>query len=52
MHLSHQEIGLLTGCARQTVTTLLNEFRNAGLIDFSREGFTMKQYAALQKMAS
>jgi CRP-like cAMP-binding protein len=52
MHLSHQEIGLLTGCARQTVTTLLNEFRNAGLIDFSREGFTIKQYAAPQKMAS
>ncbi len=51
MHLSHHEIGLLTGCARQTVTTVLNEFRKAGLIDFSREGFTLKQYRELQKLA-
>ena len=51
MHLSHHEIGLLTGCARQTVTTFLNEFRNAGLIEFSREGITIKQYKALQNLA-
>ena len=51
MHLSHQEIAFLTGSARQTVTTTLNELRSAGLIDFSREAFTIKQFDKLKKMS-
>lgn len=51
MHLSHQEIALLVGAARQTVTTTLNEFRSKGLIDFSRQGFVIKQLSALQKLS-
>lgn len=51
MHLSHQEIAFLTGSARQTVTTTLNEFRNAGFIDFSREAFTIKQFEELKKVS-
>jgi CRP/FNR family transcriptional regulator, cyclic AMP receptor protein len=51
MHLSHQEIAFLTGSARQTVTTTLNEFRSGGLIDFSREGITIRQFETLQQMA-
>lgn len=50
-HLSHQEIAFLTGAARQTVTTTLNEFRSSGLIDFSREGITIKDFARLQSLA-
>lgn len=49
MHLSHQEIAFLTGSSRQTVTTTLNEFRSADLIDFSRDGITIKHFDALKK---
>ena len=51
MHLSHRDIGLLTGSARQTATTTLNEFRSMGLIDFSRRGITIKQFEKLQLLA-
>jgi CRP-like cAMP-binding protein len=51
MHLSHQEIALLTGAARQTITTTLNEFRSQGLIDFSRQGITIKQFDKLRRLA-
>ena len=51
MHLSHQEIALLTGSARQTITTTLNEFRSQGLIDFSRQGITIKQFEKLQRLS-
>ncbi|MGH2567365.1 MAG: helix-turn-helix domain-containing protein, partial [Bacteroidota bacterium] len=48
-HLSHQEIALLVGAARQTVTTTLNEFRSEGLIDFSRQGFVIQKLDQLKK---
>lgn len=51
MHLSHQEIALLTGSARQTVTTILNQLRTEKLIDFSRSGMTLKDMAALERLA-
>lgn len=47
-HLSHQEIALLVGAARQTVTTTLNEFRSEELIDFSRQGFVIKNLDQLR----
>lgn len=50
-HLSHQEIALLTGSARQTVTTTLNEFRALDLIDFSRKGITIKEFEKLRQLA-
>lgn len=52
MHLSHQEIGLLTGAARQTVTTMLNELRSAGIIDFSRKEILIKDLPRLKALAS
>lgn len=51
MHLSHQEIALLVGAARQTVTTTLNEFRSEGLIDFSRQGFVIRKFDQLKKLS-
>ncbi len=51
MHLTHQEIALLTGAARQTITTTLNEFRTLGLIDFSRQEITIKQFDKLKRLA-
>ena len=51
VHLSHQEIALLTGTARQTVTTTLNEFRSIGVLDFSRQGIIIKQFGKLQAIA-
>jgi CRP/FNR family transcriptional regulator, cyclic AMP receptor protein len=51
MHLSHQEIALLTGAARQTVTTILNQLRTEKLIDFSRAGMTLNDMAVLEKLA-
>jgi len=52
MHLSHQEIALLTGAARQTVTTTLNEFRDLGIIDFSRKEMVIKQVEKLKSIAT
>jgi CRP/FNR family cyclic AMP-dependent transcriptional regulator len=51
LHLSHQEIGLLTGSARQTVTTTLNEFRSLGLIDFSSRDLTVKDLEKLRRLS-
>lgn len=50
-HLSHQEIALLVGAARQTVTTTLNEFRSQELIDFSRQGFVIKKLDQLRTIS-
>ena len=51
MHLSHQDIAFLTGAARQTVTTTLNEFRSMCLLDFSRSEIVIKQYDRLRALA-
>ncbi len=48
--LSHQDIGYLTGCARQTVTTVLNKLRSEDIIDFDRKQFLIKNYNQLKKM--
>lgn len=52
MHLSHQEIALLTGSARQTVTTILNDLRSQGYIDFSRKGMTLKDMEGLRGLVA
>lgn len=49
--LTQQEIALLTGSARQTVTTTLNEFRSAGILDFSRTTITIKDFRKLKRLA-
>lgn len=49
--LTQQEIALLTGSARQTVTTTLNEFRSMGLLDFSRTTITIKDFGKLKRLA-
>jgi CRP-like cAMP-binding protein len=51
MHLSHQEIALLTGAARQTVTTVLNQLRADNLIDFSRSGMKLNDMSALERLS-
>ena len=38
-YLTHKNIGNLIGTSRQTVTTLLNELKEQGLIDFNRKQF-------------
>lgn len=50
-YLSHHDIALLTGSTRQTVTSTLNEFRSLGILDFSRQGFTIKDYERLKEIA-
>jgi CRP/FNR family cyclic AMP-dependent transcriptional regulator len=50
-HLTHQEIAFLTGAARQTVTTTLNDFRDSGILDFSRDGFTIRDLDQLRKIS-
>jgi CRP/FNR family transcriptional regulator, cyclic AMP receptor protein len=48
--LSHQDIGYLTGCARQTVTTVLNKLRNDDILDFDRKHFLIKNYHKLKML--
>lgn len=49
--LTHQEIALLTGSARQTTTSILDELRKSGVIEFSRDSFTITDYEKLRKLA-
>jgi CRP/FNR family transcriptional regulator, cyclic AMP receptor protein len=49
-NLSHQEIGLLIGAARQTVTTYMNDFRTEGIIDFSRTEIVIINIQRLRDM--
>ncbi|MDX1905966.1 MAG: Crp/Fnr family transcriptional regulator [Bacteroidia bacterium] len=46
-YLTHQEIASYTGTSRQTVTTLLNEFRDKGWINFDRKRFHIRDEKAL-----
>jgi CRP/FNR family transcriptional regulator, cyclic AMP receptor protein len=47
-YLTHQEIANFTGTSRQTVTTILNEFREAGLLDFDRRRMVVRDLSGLQ----
>jgi len=48
--LSHQDIGYLTGCARQTVTSILNKLREERLIDFDRKQLLINDYKKLKSL--
>ena len=47
-YLTHQEIASYTGTSRQTVTTVLNQFREQGLLDFDRRRITIRKLQDLQ----
>ncbi len=49
--LTHEEIGLLTGAARQTVTSTLNEFKKQGLLEFDRRCWRFPKMDELKEMA-
>lgn len=49
--LTHEEIGKLIGAARQTVTSMLNQFREHGLLEFDRKSWRIKDLSALKKLA-
>lgn len=46
-YLTHQEIASYTGTSRQTVTTVLNEFREQGVLDFDRKRITVRDVERL-----
>ena len=46
--LSQQELGYLVGMSRQSVTTLMNEWRHGGIIDFDRQHLTITNRSLLQ----
>jgi CRP-like cAMP-binding protein len=49
--LSHQEIAYLTASSRQTVTTVLNDLKSKGLIDFTRKSLTINNFEELKVLA-
>ena len=49
--LTHEEMGLLVGAARQTVTSVLNNFRQKDIIEFDRRSCCIKNKAALREIA-
>lgn len=51
-YLTHQEIAYLTSLSRQTVTVHLNEFRDAGLISFDRQGISVLDEDGLKHVSS
>ena len=50
-YLTHQEIASYTGTSRQTVTTVLNQFRENQLLDFDRKRITIKNIEGLKTEA-
>lgn len=44
---THGDIGLITCTSRQTVTTVLNDLRRTGLIDFNRKNLIIRDLPAL-----
>ncbi|MCE2496818.1 MAG: Crp/Fnr family transcriptional regulator [Flavobacteriales bacterium] len=44
-YFTHKNIANLIGTSRQTVTTLLNELRDQGVLDFDRRSFLLKSKA-------
>lgn len=46
--LTHKDIAALTGTSRQTVTTILNELKDANLINFNRKQVLIRDVAALK----
>jgi len=48
-YLTHQEIANFTGTSRQTVTTILNDFREQGLIDFDRKKIIINHMEKLEE---
>ena len=48
--LTHQDISRLTATSRQTVTTVLNELREANIINFDRKRFLVRDLSELKKM--
>lgn len=49
--LTHEEIGLLTGAARQTVTSILNEFKQQGFLEFDRKHWRIQNLNELKSLA-
>ncbi len=47
-YLTHQEIASFTGTSRQTVTTVLNQFRDQRLIDFDRKRIIIRNPTGLK----
>ncbi|MEM7372327.1 MAG: Crp/Fnr family transcriptional regulator [Bacteroidota bacterium] len=47
-YLTHQEIANFTGTSRQTVTTVLNQFREARMLDFDRKKIIVRNLNALK----
>lgn len=50
VYLTHEELGQLTGCSRQNVTTILNEMREKGFIDYTRNKLTIMK--SIQEFSS
>jgi len=48
MSLTHKDIAALTGTSRQTVNTVLNELKDANLINFNRKQILIRDLASLQ----
>ncbi len=42
-YLTHQEIASFTGTSRQTVTTVMNEFRESGVLEFDRKRIIVRK---------
>ena len=49
--LSHQDIAYLTAASRQTVTTVLNELKEKGFIEFTRKTLTIRNLKELQSLS-
>ena len=43
IHLTHEELGQLTGCSRQNVTAILNEMREKDFIEYTRNKLIIRK---------
>jgi CRP/FNR family cyclic AMP-dependent transcriptional regulator len=50
-HLSHQDLGLMCGTTRETVSRTLSAWQKAGLVELKRRGVVLRDQAELARLA-
>jgi CRP/FNR family transcriptional regulator len=51
LRLTHQDLAAMVASTRESVTKVLNEMRNRGIIEIEGGHITLKDYAALERIS-
>jgi CRP/FNR family transcriptional regulator len=51
LRLTHQDLAAMVASTRESVTKVLNEMRNRGVVEIEGGRITLKDYAALERLS-